>query len=62
MPLPIEKKAKKHQKSEIFFCYNLLKLIGPAKVHTDSESSLHPFHRSHSHDFDRNGSIQALAT
>ena len=55
MPLPIEKKAKKHQKSEIFFCYNLLKLIGPAKVHTDSESSLHPFHRSHSHDFDNNG-------
>ena len=44
-------------------CLHLeLKLIGPAKVHTGSESLLHPFHRSHSHDFDSNSYIQALAT
>ena len=44
-------------------CLHLeLKLIGPAKVHTGSESLLHPFHISHSHNFYNNGSIQALVT
>ena len=36
-----------------FMLEQILKLIGPAKVHSGSERSLHPFQRSHSHDFEQ---------